>query len=178
VVPEHRSLGGGIDGGLYGLRATALTDVNLFGWPRLVCFTERSGSPIGTYASEWTTNCTALYPIRDCAESRFPDIFPEITEEDRYMPRLQKKTLSAYRRRQKQRGVLRLEVAVRKGDASLIRGVAKALSDPARAAETRALLRERFGALQAKGLKELLAAAPLEGIDLTRQRDLGRDVAL
>ena len=94
------------------------------------------------------------------------------------MPRLQKKTLSAYRRRQKQRGVLRLEVHVRKGDASLIRGVAKALSDPARTAETRALLRERFGALQAKGLKELLAAAPLEGIDLTRQRDLGRDVAL
>jgi hypothetical protein len=34
VVPEHRSLGGGIDRGLYGLRATALTDVNLFGWPR------------------------------------------------------------------------------------------------------------------------------------------------
>jgi len=39
-------------------------------------------------------------------------------------------------------------------------------------------LRERFGAIQAKGLKELLAAAPLEGIDLTRERDLGRDVAL
>lgn len=94
------------------------------------------------------------------------------------MPRLQKKTLSAYRRRQKQRGVMRLEVHVCKDDASLIRGVAKALSDPARAAEARALLRERFGARQAKGLKELLAAAPLEGIDLTRERDLGRDVAL
>jgi hypothetical protein len=94
------------------------------------------------------------------------------------VPRLQKKTLSAYRRRQKQRGVMRLEVHVRKDDASLIRGVAKALSDPARAAEARALLRERFGAFQAKGLKELLAAAPLEGIDLTRERDLGRDVVL
>ena len=93
------------------------------------------------------------------------------------MPRPQKTTLSAYRRRQKQRGVLRLEVHVRKGDASLIRGVAKALSDPARAVETRALLQERFGA-QATGLKQLLAAAPLEGIDLTRERDLGRDLAL
>jgi len=94
------------------------------------------------------------------------------------MSSAQKKTLSAYRRRQKRRGVMRLEVHVRKDDASLIRGVAKALSDPARATEARALLRERFGAIQAKGLKELLAAAPLEGIDLTRERDLGRDVVL
>jgi len=90
----------------------------------------------------------------------------------------QKKTLSAYRRRQKRRGVMRLEVHVRKDDAGLIRGVAKALSDPARETEARALLRERFGATQTKGLKELLAAAPLEGIDLSRERDLGRDVAL
>ena len=74
---------------------------------------------------------------------------------------------------------LRLQVHVRKGDASLIfAGSPKRSPDPARAAETRALLRERFCALQAKGLKELLAAAPLEGIDLTRERDLGRDVAL
>ena len=64
------------------------------------------------------------------------------------MPRSQKKTHSAYRRRQKQRGVMRLEVHVRKDDASPIRGVAKALADPARAAEARALLRERFGALR------------------------------
>jgi len=88
-----------------------------------------------------------------------------------------KKALSAYRRRQKQRGVMRLEVHVCKDDASLIRGVAKALSDPARASEARALLRQRFGA-QATGLKELLAGAPLDGIDLTRERDLGRDVVL
>jgi hypothetical protein len=93
------------------------------------------------------------------------------------MPKPQKKTLSAHRRRQKQRGITRLEVHVRKDDVSLIRGVAKALSDPARATEARALLRERFGA-QATGLKQLLAAAPLEGIDLTRERDLGRDVVL
>ncbi len=44
--------------------------------------------------------------------------------------------------------------------------------------EARALLRERFGVLEAKGLKELLAAAPLEGIDLACERDLGRDAAL
>ena len=94
------------------------------------------------------------------------------------MPSPQKKTLSAYRRRQKRRGVMRLEVHVRKDDASLIRGVARALSDPARATEARVLLRECFGAIQAKGLKELLAAAPLEGIDVSRERDFGRDEAL
>jgi hypothetical protein len=94
------------------------------------------------------------------------------------MSSTQKKTLSAYRRRQKRRGIMRLEVHVRKDDAALIRGVAKALSDPGRATEARTLLRERFSAVQAKGLKQLLAAAPLEGIDLTRERDVGRDVAL
>ena len=73
---------------------------------------------------------------------------------------------------------MRLEVHVRKDDAALIRGVAKALADPGRATEARTLLRERFSAVQAKGLKQLLAAAPLEGIDLSRERDLGRDVAL
>ncbi|MGZ9085991.1 MAG: hypothetical protein ACXW3R_10690 [Rhodoplanes sp.] len=94
------------------------------------------------------------------------------------MPNIQKKSVSAYRRRLKRRGVVRVEVHVRKDDAALVRGVAEALSDPAREAEARALLRERFGASKAKGLKALLAAAPLEGIDLTRERDLGRDVVL
>ena len=41
--------------------------------------------------------------------------------------------------------------------------------------DARVLLR---GEVKAKGLKALLAVAPLEGIDLTRARDLGRDVAL
>ena len=94
------------------------------------------------------------------------------------MPSAQHKRLSAHRRRLKRRGVVRVEVQVRKQDAALVRGVADALSDPTREAEARALLRERFGAAKAKGLKALLAAAPLEGIDLTRARDLGRDVAL
>jgi hypothetical protein len=60
----------------------------------------------------------------------------------------------------------------------LIRGVARALQDPQRADETRAVLRARFAAEGAQGLKALLAAAPLEGIDLTRNRDSGRLVDL
>jgi hypothetical protein len=94
------------------------------------------------------------------------------------MSRSQKSSLSDYRRRQKRQGIVRLEVHVRKDDAALIRGVATALSDPAREADARALLRERFGTFKGKGLKALLAAAPLEGIDLTRRRDFGRDIKL
>ena len=89
----------------------------------------------------------------------------------------QKKSLSEYRRRLKRRGVVRLEVHVRKEDASLVRSVVTALSDPSRESET-AMLRERFGGSKATGLKALLVSAPLEGIDLSRQRDFGRDVEL
>jgi hypothetical protein len=94
------------------------------------------------------------------------------------MPSSQRKSLSAYRRRLKRQGIVRLEVHVRKDDAALVRGVAQALSDPVRQTEVRALLRERFGVARAKGFKALLAAAPLEGIDLTRKRDIGRHVVL
>lgn len=92
------------------------------------------------------------------------------------MPRAKQKPLSAFRRRLKQRGVIRVEVHVRKEDAPLVRGVARALGDPQRADEARALLRARFGPGGAEGLKALLASAPLEGIDLTRARDTGRRV--
>jgi hypothetical protein len=88
------------------------------------------------------------------------------------------KSLSAYRRRMKRRGIVRLEVNVRKEDAPLVRGVVKALGDPEREVEARALLRKRFGAAKPAGLKALLAAAPLDGIDLARVRDFGRDVDL
>jgi len=94
------------------------------------------------------------------------------------MPSTQRKALTTYRRRLKQRGVIRLEVHVRKDDAALVRGVVTALADPERECEARALLRERFGSGNARGLKALLASAPLEGIDLSRDHDLGRDVRL
>ena len=88
------------------------------------------------------------------------------------------KPISAYRRRLKRRGVVRVEVHVRKDDAALIRGVARALEDPQREREARALLRARFASDKAQGLKALLAAAPLEGIELTRARDAGRTLDL
>jgi hypothetical protein len=47
-----------------------------------------------------------------------------------------------------------------------------------RGAAARAVLQHRFADPPKLGLKALFASAPLEGIDLTRERDLGRDVDL
>jgi hypothetical protein len=60
----------------------------------------------------------------------------------------------------------------------LVRQVAAALSDPARQAAARALLQRRFAEPAGPSLKALLASAPLEGIDLDRSQDVGRDVDL
>ena len=86
--------------------------------------------------------------------------------------------LTSYRARLKRRGITRLEVHVHKKDAALVRRIARALTDPEREAETRALLRQRFGEREVKSLKALLAAGPLEGIDLERSGDTGRAVDL
>ena len=58
--------------------------------------------------------------------------------------------------------------------------IAAALAEGAALAIVPLLLdaREHFGSRQAEGLKALLAAAPLEGLDLSRKRDFGRDVDL
>jgi hypothetical protein len=76
------------------------------------------------------------------------------------------------------RGFVRLEVSVRKEDASLVRGVASALSDPSRQAEARRFLQQRFIEPSRIDLKALLASAPLDGINLDRKPDPGRDVDL
>ena len=94
------------------------------------------------------------------------------------MSNTRRKALSMYRRRMRRQGIVRLEVHVRKDDALLVRGVVRALGDPERQAEARTLLRGLVSADNPTGLKALLAAAPLEGIDLTRERDVGRDVEL
>lgn len=83
-------------------------------------------------------------------------------------------SVASHRQRMRRRGFVRVEVQVRKEDAGLVRAVASALSDPGHAAETRKLLREQVAGRPASGLKSLLEAAPLEGLDLERPRDTGR----
>ncbi|MCY3768610.1 MAG: hypothetical protein OXG56_04475 [Gammaproteobacteria bacterium] len=86
--------------------------------------------------------------------------------------------VTRWRKRRQRQGFVRVEIQVRKEDAALVRDVATALTDPERQTETRALLREKIAAPHFGGLKELLASAPLEGIDLERPHDFGRDAAL
>ena len=83
--------------------------------------------------------------------------------------------VSSCRERLKRDGLVQCEVTVRRGD---VRTVAAALRDPEREAAARATLRERFGAASARGFKALLAACPLDGVDLVRTRDVVRDVGL
>ena len=91
------------------------------------------------------------------------------------MPKsLSKASLTRHRSRMKRDGFVRVEVNVSKQDAPLMRRVAKALGDPVRGKEARAMLRQRFAPLPSEDLKALLAVAPLEGVDLERSRDMGR----
>jgi len=85
--------------------------------------------------------------------------------------------VTQWRKRRQRQGFVRVEVQVRKEDAALVRDVATALGDPERETETRAILRERIATPRTVGLKALLASAPLEGIDLDRPRDFGRETA-
>ena len=86
--------------------------------------------------------------------------------------------VTKWRKRRQRQGFVRVEVQVRKEDASLVRDVATALIDPEREIKARAILREKIAMPPSGGLKALLASAPLEGIDLERSREFGRDVAL
>jgi hypothetical protein len=89
-----------------------------------------------------------------------------------------KSPVAKHRARMERRGLVRVEIKVHKEDVSLLRCVATALSDPARRGEARLLLRQRFVEPPKVSLKALLAAAPLDGIELDRSRDLGRDIEL
>jgi hypothetical protein len=89
-----------------------------------------------------------------------------------------KSSVASHRARMARRGLVRVEVSVSKGDAGLVRLVAAALADPTRQAAARMLLRQRFVEPPKLSLKALLASAPLDGIELDRSPDLGREVDL
>ena len=86
--------------------------------------------------------------------------------------------VATHRRRMKNDGLVRVEVKVREQDVALVRGVVRALGDPGRAAEARAILSQRFAAPPSRDFKALLAEMPLDEIDLERPRDMGRIVDL
>jgi hypothetical protein len=102
--------------------------------------------------------------------AKFPVKFPEIAGMMNMTSRA-KSSLTKHRARKAREGFVRVELNIRKEDAGLVRHVAAALSDPARQAAARLLLRQRFTASPEVNLKALLAAAPLDGIDLERQSE-------
>lgn len=89
-----------------------------------------------------------------------------------------KSPVATHRARMARQGFVRLEINVRKEDASLVRRVASVLSNPARQAEARRLLQQCLAEPRKVSLKQLLASAPLDGIDLVRSSAPGRDVDL
>ena len=94
------------------------------------------------------------------------------------MPTSQDKAVKRYRKRLKREGWVRCEVKVRREDVPLVRKVAAVLNDPERDAVARAVIRERFEETPPTSLKSVLAAAPLEGIEIERSRDPGREIDL
>jgi hypothetical protein len=108
--------------------------------------------------------------------NRFPALYPEIWMNCMNAPA--RSSLARHRERKTRAGYVRVEVSVRREDAGLVREVASALTDPARRAAARALLDDKVIQPDRPSLKALLAAAPLEGVDLERVRDLGRKVDL
>lgn len=81
------------------------------------------------------------------------------------MARKPKSSVAIHRERKERRGFVRVEVNVRREDASLVRRVAFTLSDPTRQAEARKLLTQSFAEPPKVSLKALLASAPLDGIE-------------
>ena len=72
----------------------------------------------------------------------------------------------------------RIERQSQKGHAGLVRDVVAPLGNSEPESEVRDTQRQKTVATRARGFKKLLASAPLEGIDLKRSRDTGRDIPL
>lgn len=86
-------------------------------------------------------------------------------------------SVAKHRSNLKKRGFVRVEVRVRSADAILVRKVAEKLNADPDQDRLRTVLRQETNEGGAS-FKELLAAAPLDGIDLRRARDAGRKVKL
>lgn len=91
----------------------------------------------------------------------------------------QRRALENHRRQLAVRGLIRLELLAQEKDRPLLREVARKLrEEPEHAGALRAGLHRLLGTRPKLSRKAVLAAAPLEGIDLGRERDMGREVEL
>jgi|SRR5882672_161977 len=105
---------------------------------------------------------------------KIPDISPEITVSASHT-----KAVRSHRRRLKHRGLQRVEVHASAPDAALIRRLARLLrTDEEGAGRVRQQLRASMGRDDTLGLKALLAAAPLQGVQIKRSRERVRKIDL
>jgi len=95
------------------------------------------------------------------------------------MTPVQKKAVDKYRRRQKERGIVRIEVNIPETDKPLLRDVAKGLRSGGETAEKiRAAMKSALNPYAGMGLKELLENSPLDELELERSKETWRDIEL
>ena len=95
------------------------------------------------------------------------------------MTKSQQKAVRIHRQRLKVRGLQRVEIQASEDDAELIRSLARCLRDDDRvAARVRRQLRATIKRKATPSLKQLLAAAPLEGVRIVRSRERPRSTDL
>lgn len=88
-----------------------------------------------------------------------------------------RKAVAEHRKRLKSRGLVRIELRAPAQDAALLREIAAALAAPERGARARQVLHAHFDPYAGLGLKELLAAAPLDlELDFDRRADVNREI--
>ena len=89
----------------------------------------------------------------------------------------QRKAVSRHRRRQKEKGMVRMEVSVPDSDRELIRQTAANLRAGGKIAEqTRAAMNSIINPFAGMNLKELIEAMPLGELEIERSRETGRDI--
>ena len=104
-------------------------------------------------------------------------ICADTCRKDNAMTKSQTNT-TQWRKRQTSLKFVRVQVQVRKEDASLVQEIARALRDPSRRETTRAALSKQITPSPAKSFKALLAYAPLDGIELDRPTDFAQSRVL
>jgi hypothetical protein len=108
-----------------------------------------------------------------------PDIFPVISDEFQTMTPVQKKAVDEYRKRQKEKGFVRVEVNIPETDKPLIRDVAKGLRSGGETADKiRTAMKSALNPYSGMDLRELLENSPLDELDLERSKETWRDIEL
>jgi hypothetical protein len=91
----------------------------------------------------------------------------------------QNNAVKDYRNRQKERGIIRVEVSVPDADRELIRQTAANLRAGGDIAElTRTAMRSVINPYAGMNFKQLLEAAPIEGLEFERSKETARDIDL